>query len=60
MDIACFLYKMGKLTKEDVGSIDLKGHYAFVEIKRSKVKQLLNLIRGEKIKGMKSLIEEAR
>ena len=60
MDIAGFLYKKGKLTKEDVGSIDLKEHYAFVAVKRSKVKQLLNLIRGEKIKGMKTLIEEAR
>ena len=60
MDIAGFLYKKGKLTKEDVGSIDLKEHYAFVAVKRGKVKQLLNLIRGEKIKGMKTLIEEAR
>ena len=55
MDIAGFLYKKGKLTKEDVGSIDLKEHYAFVAVKRSNVKQLLNLLRGEKIKGLKTL-----
>ena len=60
MDIAGFLYNKGKLTKEDVGSIDLKEHYAFLAVKRSKVKQLLHLIRGAKIKGMKTLIEEAR
>ncbi|WP_366647122.1 DbpA RNA binding domain-containing protein, partial [Bacteroides sp.] len=36
-----------------------KEHYAFVAIRRTKVKQLLNLIQGEKIKGMKTVIEEA-
>lgn len=59
MDIAGFLYKKGNLTREDVGPIDVKEHYAFVAIRRAKVKQLLNLIQGEKIKGMKTVIEEA-
>lgn len=59
MDIAGFLYKKGNLTREDVGPIDVKEHYAFVAIRRGKVKQLLNLIQGEKIKGMKTVIEEA-
>lgn len=60
MDIAGFLYKKGSLSREDVGSIDVKDHYAFVAIRREKVKQLLTLIRGEKIKGMKTVIEEAQ
>ena len=55
-----FLYKKGNLTREDVGAIDVKEHYAFVAIRRAKVKQLLNLIQGEKIKGMKTIIEEAK
>jgi len=59
MDIAGFLYKKGNLTREDVGSIDIKEHYSFVAIKRAKIKQLLTLIRGEKIKGLKTIIEEA-
>lgn len=59
MDIAGFLYKKGNLTREDVGPIDVKEHYAFVAIRRGKVKQLLTLIHGEKIKGMKTVIEEA-
>ena len=49
--------KKDKLNKVD---IDVKEHYAFVAVRRSKVKQLLTLLRGEKIKGMKTLIEEAR
>ena len=60
IDIAGFLYKKGNLTREDVGAIDVKEHYAFVAVRRAKVKQLLNLIQGEKIKGMKTIIEEAK
>lgn len=60
IDVVGFLYKKGNLSKEDVGRVDIKEHYAFVAIRRSKLKQLLNLIRGEKIKGMKTVIEEAQ
>lgn len=60
MDIAGFLYKKGNLSREDVGAIDVREHYAFVAVRRNKVKQLLTLIRGEKIKGMKTIIEEAK
>lgn len=60
MDIAGFLYKKGNLSREDVGPIDVREHYAFVAVRRSKVKQLLTLIHGEKIKGMKTVIEEAK
>lgn len=60
IDVVGFLYKKGNLSKEDVGRVDVKEHYAFVSIRRNKLKQLLNLIRGEKIKGMKTVIEEAQ
>ncbi len=59
MDIAGFFYKKGQLSREDVGSIDVKDNYAFVAVRRSAVKQLMCLIQGEKIKGMKTIIEEA-
>ncbi|WP_307759235.1 DEAD/DEAH box helicase [uncultured Mediterranea sp.] len=60
IDIVGFLYKKGGLSREDVGQVDVKDHYAFVAVRRSKCKQLLALVQGEKIKGMKTLIEEAR
>lgn len=60
IDIVGFLYKKGGLAREDVGQVDVKEHYAFVAIRRSKLNQLLTLVRGEKIKGMKTLIEEAK
>jgi superfamily II DNA/RNA helicase len=56
MDIAGFFYKKGGLSREDVGMIDIKEHYSFVAVRRTKVKQLLQLVQGEKIKGMKTII----
>ena len=60
VDIVGFLYKKGGLSREDVGQVDVKDHYAFVAILRSKAKQVLSLVQGEKIKGIKTLIEEAK
>lgn len=60
VDIVGFLYKKGGLGKDDIGQVDVREHYAFVAVRREKVRQLLVLVRGEKIKGMKTLIEEAK
>ena len=60
IDIVGFLFKKGNLTKEDVGRVDVKDHYAFAAVSRKKARQALNLIRGEKIKGVKTLIELAK
>lgn len=60
VDIVGFLYKKGGLAREEVGQVDVKEHHAFVAIRRSKMKQLLTLIRGEKIKGIKTIFEEAK
>lgn len=60
VDIAGFLYKKGGLIREDVGHIDVHDYYAYVAVSRAKVRQLLTLISGEKIKGMKTRIEVAK
>jgi len=60
VDIVGFLYKVGKLQRDEVGPVDVKDRYAFAAIKRTKVNQLLSLVSGEKIKGMRVLIEEAK
>jgi len=60
IDIAGFLYKKGNLAADDVGRIDVLDHYAYAAVRRPKVRQLLALVSGEKIKGMKTLIEIAR
>lgn len=60
VDIVGFLCKKGGLSGEDIGRIDVKEHNVFVAVKRGKVRQLLSLVQGEKIKGMKTLVEEAK
>ena len=60
VDIVGFLAKKGNLKKEEIGRIDVKDHYAFVAVSRKKIKQTLGLIRNEKIKGVKTIIEEAK
>ncbi|NDW12762.1 ATP-dependent helicase [Bacteroides sp. 214] len=60
VDIVGFFYKIGKLSREDLGLVEIRENYAFVSIPRTKLKQTLSLVRGEKVKGIKVLIEEAR
>ena len=59
-DILGFFCKKGGLTAGDIGRIDVAAHHAYVAVKRSKLKSLLKMIGGEKIKGMKTLIEETK
>jgi len=59
-DVAGFLYKKGNLQSKDMGAIDVKEYCTFVAIKSDKFKQLIQLIHGEKIKGIKTLMEEAK
>lgn len=59
-DIAGFLIKKGELDKEDLGRIEVKEQSSFATVKRFKLNSLLAKIRGEKIKGMKTIFEEAK
>ena len=59
-DIAGFLYKKGNLSRDDIGRIDVQDHYSYVAVRRVKVRQLLTLVQGEKIKGVKTIIDIAR
>lgn len=60
IDIVGFLYKKGGLQRDDIGVVDVKEHCAFVAVKRGKAKQLLTLVKSEKIKGLKTIFEEAK
>lgn len=59
-DVLGFLCKKGGLRSADIGRIDVGAHQAYVAVRRGKVKGLLAAIGGEKIKGMKTIIEEMR
>ena len=60
MDIVGFLCQKGNLKKEDIGKIEVKDHHSFVAVKRGNLRQLLSLIRREKIKNMRAKIELSR
>lgn len=59
-DIVGFLCKKGGLTASDIGRIDVKDRYTFVAVSREKVHQALQQTQGEKIKGIKTVIEPVR
>lgn len=60
MDIVGFFCKKGGLRSDEIGRIELGAHYACVAVLRSKLTAVLKAVAGEKIKGMKTLIEPMR
>ena len=60
VDIVGFLSKVGGLGKSDIGRIDVKEHYAFVAIRRNLLKETLAAVSGQKIKGIKTIIEKTK
>jgi superfamily II DNA/RNA helicase len=59
-DIVGFLCKKGGLEPGEVGRIDVSDRYAYAAVKREKLQQVIRLTRGEKIKGIKTIVEEVR
>ena len=59
-DIVGYLCKKGGLKSDEIGKIDVKDRYAYVAVKRVKLRQVLRQVQGEKIKGIKTVVEEVR
>lgn len=59
-DIVGFLCKKGNLKSSEIGRIDVKDHYAYVAIDRKQLKYILQHVTGEKIKGIRTVVEEIR
>ena len=59
-DIVGFLCKKGGLEPGDIGRIDVKDRYAYAAVKREKLQQVLRMAQGEKIKGIKTIMEQVR
>ena len=56
-DIVGFLCKKGGVEPSEIGRIDVNDRYAYVAVKREKVQQVLRLTQGEKIKGIRTVVE---
>ena len=59
-DIVGFLCKAGGLHADEIGRIDVKDRYSYVAVRREKLKQVLTQAQGEKIKGIKTIIEQVK
>lgn len=59
-DLLGFLVKKGGLLATDVGMMAVNERCSYVAVKRGKVRDLLKKVSGEKIKGIKTIIEIAR
>ena len=56
-DIVGFLCKKGGLEMSEIGRIDVKDRYAYAAIARTRLQQVLKMTSGEKIKGIKTIVE---
>lgn len=59
-DVLGFLCKKGGLKGQQIGRIDIAPHAAYAAVEPAAVGPLLRRVAGEKIKGMKTLIELLR
>lgn len=59
-DILGFLCKKGGLESGDIGRIDVMDRYAYAAVSRPKLGQVLRLTKGEKIKGIRTVIEPVK
>lgn len=59
-DIVGFLCKTGGLKADEIGRIDVKDRYAYVAVRRERLQQVLRQTQGEKIKGIRTIIEPVR
>ncbi len=59
-DLAGFFIKKGGLKPEEVGMIAVYDRYSYIAVKSNRVRTLLATVAGEKIKGVKTVIEPVR
>lgn len=60
MDIVGFLCKKGGLLSSEIGRIDVKDRYCYAAVSLPKLSQVLDRTKGEKIKGIKTLVEAVK
>lgn len=59
-DIAGFLMKKGGLRADELGSITVFDRYSYAAVRMKKKRAVLKNVAGEKIKGMRTIIEPLR
>lgn len=59
-DIVGFLCKKGEVRIQDIGIISVLDRYTYVAVKGTIIKHLIKKLQGEKIKGLKTIVEPVK
>ena len=59
-DIVGFLCKIGNLLPQEIGRIDVSDRYAYAAVSRPCLQSLLKAVKGQKIKGLRTIVEPVR
>lgn len=59
-DIVGFLCKKGEVRIQDIGIISVLDRYTYVAVKGTITKHLIKKLQGEKIKGLKTIVEPVK
>lgn len=59
-DIVGFLCKKGGLQGKEIGKIDIQDRYVYVAVPREKQNQVIQQCQGEKLKGIRTVIEKVK
>ena len=59
-DIVGFLCKIGGLEPSEIGRIDVSDRYAYAAVSRPRLTSLLKTVKGQKIKGLKTIVEPVK
>ncbi len=59
-DLAGFFIKKGGLRADEVGSIAVFEKYSYVAVKMDRMREVLKAVAGQKIKGIKTIVEPVR
>jgi superfamily II DNA/RNA helicase len=59
-DILGFLCKKGGLKGNEIGRIDIEDRFCYAAVLRSKVNIVINQTKGEKIKGIRTVVEKVK
>ena len=59
-DIVGFLCKKAGVERMDIGKIDIMPRFSYVAVSRTKISQILKMTKGEKIKGISTVVEEVK
>ena len=59
-DIVGFLCKSGGLKSDEIGRIDVSDRYAYAAVSRTRLNALLKAVKGQKIKGLRTVVEPVK